>query len=120
MDNSDAKKEAIYNTENQPPFFSIEAMEYLIERGVEHILVDFPSVDKMYDDGKLTNHHLFWNVEEGTHNLTEECNTHKTISEMIFVDDSILDGSYLLNLQIPAFISDAAPSRPMIYKMEKE
>jgi hypothetical protein len=36
---------------------------------------------------------------------------------MIFVDNHIEDGSYLLNLQIPAFVSDAAPSRPIIFKL---
>jgi len=119
LDNLESKKEAIYNIENQPPFFSVEAMEYLVERGVEHILVDFPSVDKMYDEGLLANHHLFWGVNGGTHTLTGASQPHKTITEMIFVEDEIDDGSYLLSIQIPAFMSDAAPSRPLIYPMTK-
>jgi arylformamidase len=120
LDNLESKKEATYNIENQPPFFSVEAMEYLVERGVEHILVDFPSVDKMYDEGLLVNHHLFWGVNEGTHTLTATAQPHKTITEMIFVEDDIDDGSYLLSIQIPAFMSDAAPSRPVIYPMIKK
>ena len=36
---------------------------------------------------------------------------------MIFVEDSIEDGKYLLNLHVPAFVSDAAPNRPIIYKL---
>ena len=119
LNSSGSKKEAVYNIENQPPFFSVEAMEYIVARGVEHILVDFPSVDKMYDEGMLTNHHLFWNVEEGAHALTLASSQHKTITEMIFVEDKIEDGPYLLNIQIPEFMSDAAPSRPMIYRMTK-
>ena len=119
LDNCESKKAATYNAENQPPFFSVEAMEYLVERGVEHILVDFPSVDKMYDEGLLANHHLFWGVDEGTQALTVTSQPHKTITEMIFVEDEIDDGSYLLNIQIPAFMSDAAPSRPVIYPMIK-
>jgi arylformamidase len=43
----------------------------------------------------------------------------KTITEMIFVSEIIKDGSYLLNLQIPAFVSDAAPSRPILYKINE-
>jgi hypothetical protein len=39
---------------------------------------------------------------------------------MIFVEDDIDDGSYLLSIQIPAFMSDAAPSRPVIYPMIKK
>ena len=119
LDNLESKKEVTYNAENQPPFFSVEAMEYLVERGVEHILVDFPSVDKMHDKGLLANHHLFWGVNEDTHTLTATSQPHKTITEMIFVEDDIDDGSYLLNIQIPAFMSDAAPSRPVIYPMIK-
>jgi hypothetical protein len=36
---------------------------------------------------------------------------------MIFVENQILDGKYLLNIQIPAFVADAAPSRPIIFKI---
>jgi hypothetical protein len=36
---------------------------------------------------------------------------------MIFVPSSVEDGAYLLNLQIPAFVSDAAPSRPILFKI---
>lgn len=119
LDNAELKKEATYNAEYQPPFFSTEAMKYLVARGVEHILVDFPSVDKMYDEGLLANHHLFWGVDEGTRTLTATSQPHKTITEMIFVENKIDDGSYLLSIQIPAFMSDAAPSRPAIYPMIK-
>ena len=38
---------------------------------------------------------------------------------MIYVPDCISDGSYLLNLQIPAFLSDAAPSRPILYALNE-
>ncbi len=105
-----------WDAKNRPAFFTVEAMELLIERGYQHLLVDLPSVDRMNDEGLLTNHHLFWNVKEGSHELTDECWQDKTISEMIFVPQSVADGFYLLNIQVPAFCSDAAPSRPIIYK----
>jgi len=38
---------------------------------------------------------------------------------MIFVDDNIPDGKYLLMIQIPAFVSDAAPSRPIIFDINE-
>ncbi|MFT5300987.1 MAG: arylformamidase [Mariniblastus sp.] len=103
-----------YNAENAPPFFTIQAMQLINELGVRHLLVDFPSVDRMYDDGLLTNHHLFWNVPEKSHQLTGETWQDKTITEMVFVEDEIEDGVCVLNLQVPALCSDAAPSRPMI------
>ena len=37
---------------------------------------------------------------------------------MIYVPEQMKDGYYLLDLQIPAFMSDAAPSRPIIYPIE--
>lgn len=103
-----------YNAENAPPFFTVEACQAINELGVRHLLVDFPSVDRMYDDGLLTNHHIFWNVVEKTHELSGETWQDKTITEMVYIDDEIADGIYALNIQIPAFCSDAAPSRPVI------
>jgi hypothetical protein len=43
----------------------------------------------------------------------------KTITEMIYVRDEVADGLYLLNLQIAPFVSDAAPSRPLLYPLIK-
>ncbi len=113
------KKSAIYDNNNYPPFLTNDAMNYLVERNVKHIMVDFPSVDKMYDDGKLSNHRIFWNVQLDDNNLNTKSTTLKTISEMVWVDKSIKDGFYLCNLQIPEINTDAVPSRPILYKLEK-
>ncbi len=119
LPNPQIKMRYVYNEENQPPFFTQEAMHYLSELGVQHLLVDFPSVDKMYDDGLLTNHHIFWQVEEKSHQINEKALNEKTITEMIYVSDAVDDDHYLLSLNIPHFLSDAAPSRPVIYPLEK-
>ena len=97
-----------------PCFFSIEAMEYIVSLGVQHLLVDSPSVDRLFDEGRLSSHNIFWETKgEGLNPAAQN----KTITEMIFATDSLEDGQYLLNLQIPAFVSDAAPSRPILYKI---
>ena len=101
--------------QNPPPFFSIEAMQDICSFGTRHLLVDFPSVDRPDDDGRLTNHHIFWDVAQGSHQVRKA--SPKTITELIFVPDSIADGRYLLNLQVAAFEGDAAPSRPVLYKV---
>ena len=36
-----------------PPYFTAEAMEYIVECGFKHLLVDMPSIDRIFDDGKL-------------------------------------------------------------------
>ena len=71
----------------------------------------------MYDDGLLTNHHLFWKVAENTHQMGSDSRQDRTITEMIYVDDAMGDGWYLLNLQVPAFGTDAAPSRPLLTRI---
>ena len=117
LPNAKTKKSIVYGALNRPPFFTVDAMNYIMKRGVQHLLVDIPSIDKMHDDGNLANHHIFWNVPDGMHSATPETLAHKTITEMIYVDNGIADGLYLLNLQVPAFHTDAAPCRPAIYAL---
>ena len=115
LPNLETKKNRNYMKES-PSFFSIEAMEYLVSLGVKHLLVDTPSVDRLFDDGHLSNHNIFWQTKSKELNPNTQ---NKTITEMIFVPNIINDGKYLLNLQIPAFVSDAAPSRPILYKINE-
>lgn len=117
LPNDAAKTSAIYGDTLEPPFFTAEAMAYLVEHGVRHLLVDIPSIDRMHDGGRLTNHHIFWNVPQGRHEAAAGPHMERTVTEMIFVPDDMADGRYLLNLQVPAFASDAAPSRPVIYHL---
>ena len=116
LPNSDEKCQANYNANNQPAFFSRDAVLYLNERGVEHLILDLPSLDRLNDDGLLTCHHLFWQVIAGAHQPSPNSLINKTITEMAYIDNDISDGFYFLNLQTPAFINDAAPSRPMLYQ----
>ncbi len=113
LPNDNSKKERNY-MKVPPPFFSIEAIEYVVSLGVQHLLVDSPSLDRLFDDGQLTAHNIFWETKQKIFNTKSQ---HKTITEMIFVPKEIKDGSYLLNLQVPAFVSDAAPSRPILYQI---
>ncbi len=113
LPNSENKKKRNYMQEPSP-FFSIEAMEYIVSLGVQCLLVDTPSVDRLLDEGHLSSHNIFWETKEKKFNPNTQ---NKTITEMIFVSENTEDGRYLLNLQIPAFVSDAAPSRPILYKV---
>lgn len=95
---------------NNPPFIAADAMEYIVQRGVKHLLVDLPSVDKEEDGGALAAHKAFWQFPE---DIRTDC----TITELIYVDDKVKDGDYLLNLQRLNIDLDASPSRPVIYKL---
>lgn len=108
MPNDEDKLKRIYSGTN-PPYLDYKAIEYMVNHGVEHLLLDLPSVDREDDGGELAGHKAFWNYPA-------TLNTKRTITEMIFVDNSINDGTYLLNLQIVSFELDASPSKPILYK----
>jgi kynurenine formamidase len=113
--NSADKQARRYGTDCPAPFLSIEAVDYLVDRNVQHLLVDIPSVDKMQDEGRLTAHHRFWRIQEGSHTLNAGARLDATITELIYVADIVPDGAYLLDIQVPAFATDVAPSRPWLY-----
>lgn len=114
--NEESKLSCNYSEDRIPPYFTIEAMRLIVELGFDHLLVDVPSVDRLFDDGNLSNHRIFWNVEPKSFELRSNLRRHCTITEMIYVPNYVEDGEYLLNLQIAPFDSDAAPSRPMILR----
>ncbi len=117
---NDIEKQTMHYDENHyPPFISHDAIVYLNSRGVRHILVDFPSIDRMYDEGNLSSHHLFWQVKPMSRQTDEEVLSFKTITEMVYVAPTITDGLYLLNMQIAPFELDAAPSRPTLLPLIK-
>ena len=94
------------------PYFEPELLAFIRDKGVQHVLVDLPSVDREEDEGKLLSHRAFWNYPEAPR---EGC----TISELLRVPGSAEEGLYLLNLQLACFANDAAPNRPVIYPLEK-
>ena len=93
-----------------------DAAIFIRESGIQHLLIDLPSVDREEDEGKLLAHKAFWNVKD-VNTLNEDARLNCTITELIYVDNAILDGSYILNLQIASFENDASPSKPVLYKI---
>ncbi|MGR9108050.1 MAG: cyclase family protein, partial [Gammaproteobacteria bacterium] len=92
--------------------------EEIVRHEVRHLLVDLPSIDRLDDGGHLSNHRIFWELPEKGPALNGRNLSDKTITELIFAPDEIADGYYLLNLQIAPLVSDAAPSRPVIFAVE--
>ncbi len=108
--NTTEKLSKQYSNTN-PPYLLEDAANYLREKGVKHLLIDLPSVDKEKDDGKLLAHNAFWNT-------SGKIRLDATITEFIFVPNAVIDGTYFLNLQIAPFENDASPSKPILYKIE--
>jgi arylformamidase len=97
------------------PFLSREAAEWLVEQEIEHLVLDLPSADRADDGGRLTAHRVFFGLPAGSRRAAEARRPQATVTELAFIAPTIRDGWYLLDLQIPAFLSDAAPSRPLLY-----
>ncbi len=110
LPNLSDKKSAQYSNTN-PPYLLEEAAIYLREKGIKHLLIDLPSVDRESDEGRLVCHNAFWNTA-GTLRMDA------TITEFIFVPNTVEDGTYLLNLMIAPFENDASPSKPVLYRVE--
>jgi kynurenine formamidase len=114
---NEASKKSLKYSNTNPPFLSEEAALFLRESGIQHLLIDLPSVDKERDEGKLVAHKAFWNVTDVNH-LNEGARLNSTITEMIFVPNEVHDGNYVLNLQIASFENDASPSKPILYSIQ--
>jgi arylformamidase len=116
LPNDDSKLSRAYDGENIPPYFTAEAMRYIVGCGFKHLLVDLPSIDRIFDEGKLENHRIFWNVEPESRAIRPQARLQSTVTELIYVPNEIEDGEYLLNLQLAPFEADAAPSRPVLFR----
>ena len=110
LPNDPAKRTKKYSG-NNPIYLDAGLCKWLREKNVKHLLIDLPSVDPEKDGGELAAHRAFWNYPA-------QPRMDSTITEMIFVEDQIKDGIYLLNLQIASIESDASPSKPVLYELK--
>lgn len=104
--NSDTKILRQWSGTN-PPYVHAEAMQLIVDRGVRHLLIDLPSVDREESGGELPAHWTFWQWPAAPR---ESC----TITEFIYVPDAVTDGIYGIMFNIAGFDGDAAPSRPQL------
>ena len=54
----------------------------------------------------------FWNI-------VGKLRLDATITEFIYVPNTIKDGTYFLNIMVAAIENDASPSKPILYKISK-
>lgn len=111
LPNTNQKCSQQYSNTN-PPYLLKSAAAYLVEKGIQHLLIDLPSVDKEKDNGELLAHRAFWYTEGKIRHGA-------TITELVYVRNSIKDGPYVLDLQVAPFENDASPSRPVLYQIEE-
>jgi kynurenine formamidase len=105
-------------TGTNPPYFTRDAMMWLVDNGVGHLLTDLPSIDREDDGGLLANHRRLWGLSRGQVSLEGSPPSPRTVTELCRVADEVTDGRYLLSLHVAPLESDAAPSRPVLYPLE--
>ncbi|MBK6822408.1 MAG: cyclase family protein [Saprospiraceae bacterium] len=110
LPNPISKKKKHYSGTN-PTYLSEEAMEFIVQKGFKHILVDFPSVDREEDEGRLLAHRAFWKGERA-----KTC----TITELVYVPEDFPDGDNMLFLHLAPLDLDAVPSRPILYRLKND
>ena len=103
------KKIKDYTNQN-PPYLTEECTLYLHKLGIKNLLIDLPSIDKEKDEGRLTNHKIFFDSMNG--------GNQNTITELVYVPNEVIDGDYFLNLQFAPIENDASPSRPLLFKID--
>ena len=113
LPNDADKRERNYSQHPVYPVLTEAAMLWLAQSGLTHLLIDTPSVDRAHDDGRLANHRQWWGYDDQGDIARPE----RGITEMIFVPDEARDGLYLLDLQLAPFVSDATPSRPLLFPL---
>ncbi len=100
-------------SETAPPYLSRQCAAELVVRGIEHLITDLPSVDRLQDQGRLSAHRLFFGLPTGSNTLADAARPTATITELATFPAQLADGPCAVQIQIPAWSGDAVPSRPI-------
>jgi hypothetical protein len=62
---------------------------------------------------------VYWGLPPNVLGARQARRGRALVTELAYVPDTATDGLYLLDLQVPAFATDAAPSRPVLYPVRE-
>ena len=113
LPNPPSKQWRNYADEPNFPVIDAEAMAWLVSRPLRHLLLDTPSLDSPHNE-RLENHRAWWGEcpPAASHGYPPH---RRSVTEMVYVPDDIVDAEYWLHLELSPLVSDATPSRPVIY-----
>lgn len=100
------------------PYLSRQAVQLIVERGIEHLVVELPSIDRSHDEGVLCAHRLFFGLPPGSQRLADAARAHCTITEFARVPRELTDGPCFLQLAAPRLAGDAVPSQPLYFPLQ--
>lgn len=110
---NDADKQRRDYDQSGYPVLAPDAMDLLAELPLKHLLIDTPSLDPARDGGRLANHRRWWGLDGRPTGGVD--GRRRSVTEMIFAPDDLADGAYWLQLELAPLVSDATPSRPVLY-----
>jgi kynurenine formamidase len=116
LPNDPSKRTRDY-TDLVPPYFTREAVNWLVEKRIEHLVLDVPSLDRTHDEGHLVGHRVFFGLPARSQARGDAARSRATITELAFVPDEVRDGPCVLMLAVPAIGGDAVPSQPIVYPL---
>ena len=100
------------------------AAALLVEHGIQHVVLDLPSMDPADDGGELSAHRIFFGLparhRDGAVTRAAEARAERarcTITEFARIPADLSDGAWLLQLALPELGGDAVPSSPLLYPM---
>ena len=116
LPNPKSRQTRNYNKQPVYPLLSTEALEWLSQKNLHHLLIDTPSLDFSADNGQLLNHRIWWGMQTGSSGQDKAIT--RSITEMIYVKNTIKDGYYWLEINLSTLRSDACLSNPRIYPLK--
>jgi kynurenine formamidase len=119
LPNDPSKLQRIYAGACPAPYFLPDAMEWIVDRGVTSLVVDLPSLDRAEDGGALAAHRIYWGLPAGERDPQLAERGRALVTELAYIPPWVPDGLHLLDLHVPAFGADAAPSRPVLYPVHE-
>jgi len=114
---NDAAKRSCDYSALMPPYLTREAVQWLVEKRIEHLVLDVPSLDRTHDEGRLVGHRIFFGLPPGSTSRGDAARSRATITELAFIPDEVHDGPCVLSLAVPAIGGDAVPSQPIVYPL---
>jgi kynurenine formamidase len=103
--------------ERDAPFLSLEAARLVVARGIDHLVLELPSVDRADDGGKLAGHRVLFGLPAGSTSVADATRAQATVTELAQVPADCLDGPCAVQLQLTPWTGDAVPSRPVLFPL---
>ncbi len=106
-------------TGTNPPYPTIEAMDWLAGRARSLLVLDLPSLDREDDGGTTPNHRRWWGLPDGARTLGAVAAPQRLICELARFGPDLAPGPHLLRLDVAPIASDAAPARVRLLRAHR-